>query len=186
MILWCDIETTGLSLDFNEVIELGFILTDDQLNEWATFRTPILPVLPLDQYSFSVGAMKLHGKSGLMAELTDLQKLPYTEISQYYYPAVQRRAIEWIQDNGAEDLPLAGSTINFDRSFLQRKLPKLEECFHYRNLDVTTIKNLARIWRPEVKFENAGLKTHRVLDDIRASITELKFYRDKGFINVVR
>ena len=169
-LIWIDLEMTGLNTDTDHIIEIATIVTDKHLNLLGEG-----PVLAIHQPEHVLNSMdewnrKQHGGSGL-ADRVRASKVTAAEAEQ--------RTIEFLQPFLASGKsPMCGNSICQDRRFLAREMPKLERFFHYRNLDVSTLKELSRRWAPSIY---AGLKkssTHLALDDIRESIDELKFYRE--------
>jgi oligoribonuclease len=169
--IWIDLEMTGLDTTTDHIIEIATIVTDKELNILAEG-----PVLAIHQPDSVLNAMdnwnrKQHGGSGL----TDRVRNSTITVEE-----AERQTLAFLsQWVNTRDSPMCGNSICQDRRFMAREMPKLEAYFHYRNLDVSTLKELARRWMPEV-FD--GLKkssTHLALDDIRESIEELKYYREK-------
>ena len=169
-LIWIDLEMTGLDTVNDRIIEVATIVTDKYLNELAEG-----PVLAITQSRATMDAMdewntRQHGESGLTARVL-ASGVSVAEAEQ----ATLDFLAPWV-DEGAS--PMCGNSICQDRRFLAREMPALERFFHYRNLDVSTLKILAQQWAPEVA---AGFKkdsTHRALADIRDSIEELAWYRD--------
>jgi oligoribonuclease len=169
--IWIDLEMTGLDTTTDHIIEIATIVTDKELNILAEG-----PVLAIHQPDTVLNAMdnwnrKQHGGSGL----TDRVRNSTITVEDAEKQTLAFLA-QWVN---TRDSPMCGNSICQDRRFMAREMPKLEAYFHYRNLDVSTLKELARRWMPEV-FD--GLKkssTHLALDDIRESIEELKYYREK-------
>ncbi len=172
-LIWIDLEMTGLDTDNDQIIEIATIVTDAQLNILAEG-----PVLVVHQPDRVMNAMdewntRQHGQSGL-TERVRRSTLSTAEVEKQTLEFLAK----WVD---AGKSPMAGNSICQDRRFLHRLMPDLEKYFHYRNLDVSSIKELARRWRPELM---EGLKkeaTHLALDDIRDSIRELKYYREYFF-----
>ena len=170
-LIWIDMEMTGLVPDSDRVIEIALLVTDSQLALIAEG-----PVLVVRQPAEVLGAMdswnrSVHAKSGLIDKV---KASPLDEA------AAERQAIEFLSRYVPErSSPMCGNSICQDRRFLARWLPKLEAFFHYRNLDVSTLKELVKRWKPEVAKEMMKLKQgkHEALADIYESIEELKFYR---------
>lgn len=172
-LVWIDLEMTGLNPEKEKIIEMATIVTDSELNLVAEG-----PVIAIHQPDSLLNAMdewctRTHGESGLTQRVKD------SKISQR---EAELQTIEFLKQYVAPGKsPLCGNSIGQDRRFLVKYMPELEDFFHYRNLDVSTIKELARRWRPDVL---AGVKkkgSHLALDDIRDSIDELRHYRATFF-----
>ena len=172
-LIWIDLEMTGLNPDTDVIIEIATIVTDADLNLLAEG-----PVFAIHQEASIMQAMdewntNQHGKSGLT------QRVLSSNVSLAQAEAETIAFLQqWVPKGKS---PICGNSICQDRRFLVRGMPLLEDYFHYRNLDVSTIKELARRWRPDVL---AGVKktgAHLALDDIRDSIAELQHYRATFF-----
>jgi oligoribonuclease len=169
-LIWVDMEMTGLDPDTDVVIEIASIVTDSDLRTLAEG-----PVIALNQSDEILNGMdewntSHHNSSGLVARV---QQSTETEQS------ATRKTLEFLQQYvPAGASPMCGNSIGQDRRFMARHMPELEQYFHYRNLDVSTLKILMQRWRPDLEsgFSKAG--THLALDDIRESIEELRYYRD--------
>jgi len=176
VLVWLDMEMTGLDPDRERVIEVATILTDGNLTEIATG-----PELVIHQSDEILAAMddwnkKHHGGSGLV------DRVRASTVSD---AAAEAQTIAFINAHvPAKDRPvLAGNSIHQDRRFIRRYMPALEKRLHYRMVDVSTIKELARRWFPELTAKVPVKKeTHRALDDIRESIDELRWYRQHLFV----
>jgi oligoribonuclease len=169
-LIWVDMEMTGLDPDKDVVIEIASIVTDSNLQTLAEG-----PVIALHQSDEILNGMdewntSHHNSSGLVARV---QQSTENEDS------ATRKTLEFLQQHApAGASPMCGNSIGQDRRFMARHMPLLEQYFHYRNLDVSTLKILMQRWRPDLEagFSKAG--THLALDDIRESIEELRYYRE--------
>ncbi|MGI9272302.1 MAG: oligoribonuclease [Woeseiaceae bacterium] len=169
-LIWIDLEMTGLDTANDSIIEIATIVTDKNLNELAEG-----PVVAVRQTESTMNAMdewntRWHGESGLVERVLK---------SDANAEDAERQTIEFLRDwvaSGAS--PMCGNSICQDRRFLAREMPELEGFFHYRNLDVSTLKILAQQWAPAVAKGFKKESTHRALADIRDSIDELIWYRD--------
>jgi oligoribonuclease len=170
-LIWIDLEMTGLDTLSDTIIEIATIVTDRHLSELAEG-----PVLAIRQSQATMDAMdewntRQHDASGLTARVLDSSvSLPDAQAQTLAFLA------DWV-DEGAS--PMCGNSICQDRRFLAREMPLLERFFHYRNLDVSTLKILAQLWAPQVSAGFCKESEHRALADIRDSIAELAWYRDK-------
>ncbi len=168
-LIWVDLEMTGLEPAVDVVIEIATIVTDGDLNILAEG-----PVLAIHQPDSIIDNMdewntKTHGHSGLVQRVKD---------SKVNEAEAVRQTIEFLKQYVPKGVsPMCGNSIHQDRRFTTKYMAELDEYFHYRNIDVSTLKELARRWAPE---KLTGLKkkgSHKALDDIRESIEEMQFYR---------
>ena len=168
--IWTDLEMTGLNPDNDLIIEIATIVTDKDLNILAEG-----PVLAVHQSDEVLAAMddwnqKHHGQSGL------IERVKASTIDEM---EAQRQTIgflkQWVPKNKS---PMCGNSICQDRRFMFRYMPELEKYFHYRNLDVSTLKELAARWAPDLLKGFNKKAEHKALDDIIESIEELKYYRE--------
>ncbi len=168
-LIWVDLEMTGLEPDTDRVIEIATIVTDAQLNILAEG-----PVLAIHQSHEVLAAMDEwntthHGQSGLTERVIN---------STLNEAEAINKTIEFLsQYVGKGVSPMCGNSICQDRRFMARWMPELEEYFHYRNFDVSTLKELAKRWYPEVMAGYKKKGAHLALDDIRESIEEMLYYR---------
>jgi oligoribonuclease len=169
-LIWIDLEMTGLRPDADRIIEIATIVTDKHLAVLAEG-----PVIAIYQDDAALAAMdewnrSQHGGSGLIARV---------RASQIDAAGAENATLaflaEWVEEGRS---PMCGNSICQDRRFLARYMPTLERFFHYRNLDVSTLKELAQRWSPNLAaaFRKSG--THLALDDVRESVRELAYYRD--------
>lgn len=169
-LIWIDLEMTGLDPEQHHVIEIATIVTDAELNELA--QGPVIAISQPQQYLDRMDEwnVKTHTGSGLVERI---KLSEYTE--QHAVQATIAFLQEWVDPNTS---PMCGNSICQDRRFLAKHMPELEAYFHYRNLDVSSIKELAKRWHPDVlnSFKKKG--THEALEDIRESIAELRHYRE--------
>jgi oligoribonuclease len=175
MLVWMDLEMTGLDPARHVIVEIATLVTDDELEVVA--EGPDLVVsAPLEALDAMEDVVKrMHKKSGLTAAIKEAT-LTLEEAG--------RQTLDFIKKHVPEPrtVPLAGNSIGTDRRFLALHLPEVEDYLHYRSVDVSTIKELARRWYPEVVAKAPDKKGgHRALDDIRESVEELKYYRGAIF-----
>jgi len=170
-LIWIDLEMTGLNTDEDYIIEIATIVTDAHLNILA--EGPMLAVYQSDEVLSTMDDWNTnqHGGSGLIDRVRQ---------SRVTEADAEQQTLAFLQQYvPANKSPMCGNSICQDRRFLYRSMPELERYFHYRNLDVSTLKELARRWAPQVyQGVGKGGGTHLALDDIRDSITELKYYRE--------
>lgn len=168
-LIWVDMEMTGLNPDTDRIIEVALVITDAQLNTIA--EGPVLVVHQSDEVLDAMDKWNksTHAKSGL------IDKVKASPLSE---DEVETQLIEFLKlhvPSGAS--PMCGNSICQDRRFMVRSMPQLEAYFHYRNLDVSTIKELAKRWKPEIAAGLTKESKHEALADIYDSINELKYYR---------
>jgi oligoribonuclease len=170
-LIWIDLEMTGLNPDSDRIIEIATVVTDKQLNVLA--EGPVLAVRQPDELLAGMDEWNTshHTESGLLERV---QKEGVSEKD------AQEQTLAFLQEHTERGLsPMCGNSICQDRRFLWRYMPNLEAWFHYRNLDVSTLKELAQRWAPEVM---AGFKKHNkhlALADIQESIEEMRYYRER-------
>jgi len=172
-LVWIDLEMTGLDPQLDWIIEIATIVTDSQLNVVA--EGPVLAVHRPDAILDRMDDWnrRTHGESGLL-ERVRTSSLTAAEAERMTLNFLNQHA-----EPGAS--PMCGNSICQDRRFLAREMPLLEKFFHYRNLDVSTLKELARRWAPEVLAGMQKSSKHLALEDIRESIDELRHYRRAMF-----
>ena len=175
MLVWMDLEMTGLDPALNAIVEIATLVTDDDLAVVAEGPDLVVHQPPEVLDGMDDVVRKMHIKSGLLAAIEG------STISLADAGAV---TLDFIKQHVPEPrtVPLAGNSIGMDRRFLAVHLPAIEQYLHYRSVDVSTVKELCRRWYPDV-LTNAPEKAggHRALDDIRESVEELKYYRSSVF-----
>jgi oligoribonuclease len=170
-----DLEMTGLEPRRHVIVEIATVITDDDLNIIAEGPDLVIHATPEQLAEMGEFVTEMHTKSGL---------LPAIAASTVTARDAELATLEFMKANipEARSVPLCGNSIGTDRRFLEEYMPELENFFHYRNVDVSTIKELARRWHPDVlDAQPDKATTHRALDDIRESITELVHYRSTLF-----
>ncbi|MFO7579404.1 oligoribonuclease [Nitrosomonas halophila] len=172
-LIWIDMEMTGLSPDTDRIIEVALVITDGQLNVLA--EAPVLVVSQPDSVLDGMDKwnQSTHSKSGL------IDKVKASTLSE---TEVEAQMLAFLQEYVPAGVsPMCGNSICQDRRFLARSMPQLEAYFHYRNLDVSTLKELAKRWKPDIMagFNKQG--KHEALADIYDSLEELKYYRTHMF-----
>lgn len=169
-LVWLDMEMTGLDPDNDRVIELACVVTDAHLEVVA--EGPVIAVHQSDEVLAGMDKWNTstHGKSGLTERV---------RVSTVTEAAAQTEMIAFLSQYLPERTsPICGNSICQDRRFLARHMPQLEAWFHYRNLDVSALKELCKRWRPELAAQFKKAQRHEALADIYESIDELKFYRE--------
>ena len=169
-LLWLDMEMTGLSPESDRIIEVAIVVTDADLNTVA--EGPVLVVHQPDEVMNAMDNWNkgTHGKSGLIDRV---------KASQLSEADVEAQMLEFVKQYvPAKTSPMCGNSICQDRRFMARSMPQLEAFFHYRNLDVSTLKELAKRWRPGLSEGFKKFNKHEALADIYESIDELKHYRE--------
>ncbi len=171
-LVWIDLEMTGLNIERESIIEIATIVTDSELNILAqgpnlAIRVDEKLIEGMDEWNtthhFGSGLVERIRNEGVSLDIAEKETLDFLE--------------KWVEPNTA---PLCGNSVWNDRRFLEKEMPKVAEFLHYRMIDVSTIKELARRWFPEVgKYDKKA--SHLALDDILESIEELTFFRDKVF-----
>ncbi len=176
MLIWMDLEMTGLDESRHVIVEIATLVTDDDLNIIA--EGPNLVIHQPDEVLAEMDdfVTNMHTVSGL------LEKIKSSTISE---SDAMQQTLNFIKEHSPEPnkIPLCGNSIRTDRTFLAKYMPEIENWLHYRCVDVSTIKELVKRWNPGLEHarpKSEGI-THRAMDDIRDSVAELKFYRDKVF-----
>jgi len=169
-LVWLDLEMTGLDTFNDKIIEIATIVTDSELNILA--EGPIVAIHVDDNV---IGGMdewntRQHGQSGLIKRVQE---------SSFTVADAEQQTLDFLKQYvGKNASPMCGNSICQDRRFMARLMPELEDYFHYRNLDVSSLKELARRWAPNVYKGHSKSSSHLAMDDVKDSIDELRYYRD--------
>ncbi|MBC8952172.1 oligoribonuclease [Xenorhabdus sp. PB62.4] len=169
-LIWIDLEMTGLDPERDRIIEIATIVTDAELNILA--EGPVIAVHQSDEQLALMDDwnVRTHTASGLVERVKQ---------SRFDDAQAEKATIAFLEQwVPAGKSPICGNSVGQDRRFLFRYMPELEKYFHYRYLDVSTLKELARRWKPEMLSGFSKKNTHQALDDIRESIAELVYYRE--------
>lgn len=176
MLVWMDLEMTGLDPERQVIVEIATIITDDDLEIVAEGPDLVVHQPPEALAAMEPVVVQMHTSSGLLAAI---------EASTTTLEEAGAQTLAFIKEHvpDARSVPLCGNSIGTDRRFLVKYLPEIEDHLHYRSVDVSTLKELARRWYPEALAAQPRKATaHRALDDIRESIAELRFYRERLFV----
>ncbi len=175
-LIWTDLEMTGLDTDNDLIIEIATIVTDGQLNILA--EGPMIAIHQSDEVLEQMDEWNTnqHTKSGLVARIKD---------SEYTVTDAENKTLEFVKKFvPGRTSPMCGNSICQDRRFMHRLMPNLEQYFHYRNFDVSTVKEASKRWYPKgPQFVKES--SHLAMDDIRDSINEMRFYRKHHFVSSV-
>lgn len=172
-LIWVDLEMTGLDPDHDQIIEIASIVTDADLH--VLEEGPVIAVSQPETLLASMDAWNTehHTRSGLVRRVQE---------SRNTLQDAQQQTLDFLAPLVREGIsPMCGNSICQDRRFMARGMPRLEAFFHYRNIDVSTIKELTRRWQPEILQGFSKHGTHQALEDIRESIEELRYYRQHVF-----
>jgi oligoribonuclease len=176
-LVWVDMEMSGLLPETDRILEIAMIVTDGDLNIVA--EGPVLVVHQEDAVLDRMDAWNkgTHGKSGL------IDKVKASTLTE---AEVEAECLAFLKQHVKSSIsPMCGNTIHQDRRFMNRYMPKLEAYFHYRNIDVSTIKELCKRWQPEIAKGFSKQQAHTALADIIESVEELRYYREKLFIPTI-
>ena len=175
-LIWIDCEMTGLSLEKDVLVEIAVLVTDSELNLIGEGIDLVIAATPEQLAGMNEYVTQMHTESGLITEIPNGISLE----------AAENAIVTYLESTGTVPgkSPLAGNSVSVDRNFITRDMPRLTEYLHYRTVDVSSIKELARRWYPKIYFA-APAKTgnHRALGDIQDSIEELRYYRSSIFID---
>jgi len=175
MLAWMDLEMTGLDATKNVIVEIATLITDDELNIIAEGPNLVIHATEEELALMDEVVVEMHARSGLTEQIRS---------SAITLEEAGAATLAFIQTHipSPRTVPLCGNSIGMDRRFLTAYLPEIEEYLHYRSVDVSTIKELARRWYPEdLKQYQKSVSAHRAMDDIKESLEELRFWRKHVF-----
>ena len=175
-LIWIDCEMTGLDLATDALVEIAVLVTDSELNVIGEGVDVVIHATQGQLDAMNDFVKNMHTASGLITQIP----------SGISVSAAEEKILEYLQASGTEPgkSPLAGNSVSVDRNFIARDMPKLNEYLHYRTIDVSSIKELARRWHPKTYFASpAKTGNHRALGDIQDSIAELAYYRTALFVS---
>lgn len=176
MLVWIDLEMTGLDPKRHTIVEIATLVTDDDLKIVEEGPDIVIATSPEQLDSMDAVVTNMHTKSGLLDEI---------KRSDTTLETASELTLKFIQNHisSPRSVPLCGNSIGTDRRFLAEFMPNVENFLHYRSVDVSSIKELGRRWFPEItKGAPAKSRGHRAMDDIKESVLELRFYRDNLFV----
>lgn len=175
VLVWMDLEMTGLDPDRHVIVEMATLVTDDSLNVVAEGPDLVIQATEEQLAGMEEVVRRMHTGSGLLSSIAE---------STVSLDDAKEATLEFVRGHVAEgETPLCGNSIAVDRSFLRVHAPELDSYFHYRSLDVSTVKELCKRWRPDLYASRPQKVTaHRALDDVRESVAELAYYREAFFL----
>ncbi len=172
-LVWIDLEMTGLNPDTDYILEIATLITDAQLNIIAIGPDLVIYQPPEILDNMNEWCVRTHGATGLTARVQQSQ-ISLSQATEHTLQFIQA----WTTRSAS---PLCGNSIGTDKQFLQKQMPSITDWLHYRTIDVSSIKELAKRWYPDIFTQFVKKGTHRALDDIQESIAELQFYRTHLF-----
>jgi len=176
MLAWIDLEMTGLDPEHHVIVEIATLITDDDLNLIAEGPDLVIHATEEELGNMDPVVVDMHTKSGLLQEI---------KASTLTLEEAEKQTLSFLKEHISKEgtVPLCGNSIGTDRKFLAKWLPEVENFLHYRSVDVTSIKELGKRWFPKITAsapeKNGG---HRAMDDIKASLLELQYYRSNLFL----
>jgi len=178
MLVWMDLEMTGLDHTSDVIVEIATLVTDDELNIVAEGPDLVVAASDDELAAMDPFVVTMHTKSGLLDQI---------KASTITLAEAGQQTLAFIREHVPEErtVPLCGNSIGTDRRFLAAYLPEIEEYLHYRSIDVSSVKELVKRWYPDLDAKRPrGQGSHRALDDIRESVKELAYYREHVFVPV--
>ena len=177
MLVWMDLEMTGLDHTSDVIVEIATLITDDELNIVAEGPDLVVHADDAALDGMDPFVVNMHTKSGLLEQIKG-STISLADAGAQTLAFIQEHVPE------ARSVPLCGNSIGTDRRFLAAALPEIEEYLHYRSIDVSSVKELVKRWYPELDAKRPrGHGSHRALDDIRESVKELAYYREHVFVS---
>jgi oligoribonuclease len=174
-LLWCDLETTGLFAENDMILEAAVVITDENLVElWSNQWVVYVPGVSVAIRDLKV--VEMHTKNGLIEACKNQE----TARHQYEVETHLVNAIRMVCDD--EKPVLAGSSVHFDRTFIRRHLPMVNELLHYRHFDVSVLQTGAELWAPEMVYSSGAPVAHRAMADVRYSLEKARWYKRKLFV----
>lgn len=186
MIVWVDVETSGLNESTGHLLEVAMVATDDNLVERGATSVVVKPVgLEMSDIFLPLVVREMHEKSGLLADLQKEETFRRHEGEQFL--------LNWLEEtfgsiDDLKQIPLAGSTVDFDRRWLRHHMLKIDRLFSYRSINVSSLTELAARWEPKIyndRPKHDKGTPHRALEDVRMSIELLRYYKRRGFVGGV-
>lgn len=176
MLVWMDLEMTGLDHTSDVIVEIATLITDDELNIVAEGPDLVVQAPEAAMSAMDPFVVDMHTRSGLLTQIKE-SKITLEEAGEATLAFIKEHVPE------PRSVPLCGNSIGTDRRFLAAYLPEIEEYLHYRSIDVSSVKELVKRWYPAVADSRPhGHGSHRALDDIRESVRELVYYREHVFV----
>jgi oligoribonuclease len=173
-LVWLDLEMTGLDPEQHVIIEMATIITDNQLH-WVENGPDLAIQYDAKRIEMEAWSKETHKKSGLIDRIAR-EGVPLKEAEEQTLAFVKRYC-------GAKETPLCGNSIGHDRRFLTKYMPTLHDHFHYRSIDVSSVKELVQRWFPNGPTLQKKQGAHRAMDDIRESVAEIQFYKERYFLS---
>jgi oligoribonuclease len=174
-LLWCDLETTGLFAENDMILEAAVVITDENLvelwsNQWVVYVPGVSAAIRDPK------VIEMHTKNGLIEACR-------SEATSVHSFMIEEQLVKVIKHECEGERPmLAGSSVHFDRTFIRRHLPKVNELLHYRHFDVSVLQTGAEMWAPEMVFADGGPVAHRAMADVRHSLDKARHYKRKLFV----
>ncbi|KAI7827847.1 ribonuclease H-like domain-containing protein [Kickxella alabastrina] len=173
-LIWIDVETTGLTVEKDVILEVAMVITDGELNQLGPPQSLVIARSPEELCKLNPWSLNMHTKSGLLKEVAE-SKLTLAVAEQ----ELLKQIVQHSQKPGTAIL--AGNNVGFDRVFISKYMPVLANYLHFRNIDVSTVNELAKRWAPDMLGRYKKTYSHRAIDDINESLRELRYYKNNMF-----